>query len=75
MVIKIQKRTGLDDMETIAVWDETEGWIEGDARFMEDDIYEEYTAEQMIDEFDGPNVFATVEDDVEESQTTWGEGA
>jgi hypothetical protein len=59
MVVKIEKRTGLDDLETIAVWDEDEGWIEGDEPFMEDETFEGYEVEDMIREFDGPNLFAS----------------
>lgn len=59
MELKLIHRQGLDAQE-IARWTSSEGFVDvqTDAPFLDDPAYEAYSADQMIDEFDGPDYFA-----------------
>lgn len=54
-------------MEPVARWDDGE-WIEGDQRFTEDPVYEHYSPDMLIDEFNGPDLFAITEKNYNEAQ-------
>lgn len=69
MAVKVKKRTGLDDFETIAVWEDGE-WIEGDAPFLEDEHLQEYDKDQILNHFTGPDLFAVIGDTHEQSTLT-----
>lgn len=56
-MIRIIERQGMN-AEVVAIWEDGE-WLEGQGEwFTYDGRYEEYSAEQMIEEFDGPDLFA-----------------
>lgn len=63
MAIRIIKRDGLDAGRVVAVWEEGKGFVESEPglRFTDDDVYEEYSPEQMLEEFGGPDHFAVPE--------------
>lgn len=64
MVIIILERNGIDDMTPIARWEDGE-WLEGDYltyRFLTDEVYQQYDEAMMLDEFNGPDLFATTEE-------------
>jgi hypothetical protein len=60
MTIIILKRTGVDEMEPVARWADGE-WIAGDLSIMDDPAYERYDEDLMLQEFNGPDLFATTE--------------
>lgn len=68
MTVHVVKRQGLDDAEVVAVWEPDEGFVEGDDTFTDDDVYEKYDQQMLIEEFDGPDLFA-VPADMEKAMT------
>lgn len=63
MAVIILKRTGLDDADQVARWTPNEGFVEGDLPLVSDPVYDDYSTEQMLAEFDGPTLFAVETDD------------
>lgn len=63
MVIQIIRRKGIDDAEVVARWHPERGFVSGDLPFTEDPVYDDYDADMMFEEFDGPDYFAVEEPD------------
>lgn len=62
MTVKLIRRIGLDDHEVVGKWTEEDGFIElSDDLRLDEERYGEYTEELMVEEFDGPDIFAVPE--------------
>lgn len=59
-MLYIIERDGLDGGDVIAKWEDGEFFdIEKEYRLFDDPAYERYDEELMLDEIDGPDLFAT----------------
>jgi len=74
MTVKIIRRDGMDDGEVVARFEEGQGFTEAEEglRWASDSVYEEYTEEMVLEEFDGPDLFAVALDTTQKSLGDYG---